>query len=146
LAKAYWNREEASDFKDGWWHSGDLVKVDEDGFYYVVDRKKDMILTGGMNISPREVEDVIAAHSAVNLVSVISVPDEKWGEAVKAIIVLKMGGGYKVLKRELRDRYRRDYFCGNRFKSVIVDRAGIIYMFLFQVHSKDYSIPINLSL
>jgi len=109
LAKAYWNREEASDFKAGWWHSGDLVKVDEDGFYYVVDRKKDMILTGGMNISPREVEDVIAAHSAVNLVSVISVPDEKWGEAVKAIIVLKMGGGYKVLKRELRDRYRREY-------------------------------------
>ena len=92
MAKAYWNREEASDFKDGWWHSGDLVKVDEGGFYYVVERKKDMILTGGMNVSARgEVEDVIAANPAVNLVSVIGVPDEKWGEAVKAIIVLKEG-------------------------------------------------------
>ena len=64
-----------------------MVKIDEDGFYYVVDRKKDMILTGGMNVSPREVEDVIAAHPSVNLVSVIGVPDEKWGEAVKAIVV-----------------------------------------------------------
>jgi long-chain acyl-CoA synthetase len=160
VAKAYWNREGASDFKDGWWHSGDLVKIDEDGFYYVVDRKKDMILTGGMNVSPREVEDVIAAHPSVNLVSVIGVPDEKWGEAVKAIVVLKegfqaaeediinyckerlagykrpksmdfidmsempmMGGGYKVLKRELRERYRREYEKKKREKT---DRWGAV--------------------
>ena len=91
VAKGYWNKPEATDFKDGWWYSGDIVKVDEDGFYYVIDRKKDMIVTGGMNVYPREVEDVISSHPAVHLVAVIGVPDEKWGEAVKAVIVLKEG-------------------------------------------------------
>jgi long-chain acyl-CoA synthetase len=146
VAKGYWNKPELDDFRDGWWYSGDLVKVDDDGYYYVVDRKKDMILSGGMNVSSREVEDVITTHPAVNLVSVIGVPDDKWGEAVKAVVVLKseskateediiqhckgrlahfkqpksvdfidmaqmpmMGGGYKILKRELRDRYRMQY-------------------------------------
>ena len=119
-----------------------------------------MILTGGMNVSPREVEAVIASHPAVNLVSVIGVPDDKWGEAVKAVIVLKndshvteaeiidyckqrlanykrpksvdfinisemplMGGGYKVLKRELRDRYRKEY---ERKKKEKIDRWGAV--------------------
>lgn len=144
VSAGYWNRPEATDFRDGWWYSGDIVRIDEDGYYYVIDRKKDMILSGGMNVYPREVEDVMAAHPAVNLVAVIGVPDPKWGEAVKAVVVLRdgasatedelleysrrrlapykvpksvdfipmsemplLGAGYKVLKRELRDRYRR---------------------------------------
>jgi len=146
IAAGYWNKPEATDFRDGWWYSGDMVQVDEDGFYYVIDRKKDMIITGGLNVYPREVEDVISAHPAVHLVSVIGVPDEKWGEAIKAVIVPKegaevkeedvieyckarmasykkpksvdfihisempmRGGGYKILRRELRDRYRKIY-------------------------------------
>ena len=57
---------EATDFRDGWWYSGDMVRVDEDGFYYVVDRKKDMIVTGGLNVYPAEVEYVLSSHPAVN--------------------------------------------------------------------------------
>ena len=146
VSDGYWNKPEADDFRDGWWHSGDMVSIDEDGFYYVVDRKKDMIVTGGLNVYPREVEDVISAHEAVHLVCVIGIPDEKWGESVKGVVVLKdnaqcteteliefcteriasykkpksldfigisempmTGGGYKLLRRELRDRYREQH-------------------------------------
>jgi fatty-acyl-CoA synthase len=66
-------------------------RFDDDGFLYIVDRTKDMVITGGFNVYPREVEDVLSAHQAVNTVMVIGVPDEKWGEAVKALIVLRAG-------------------------------------------------------
>ncbi|HEY0775749.1 MAG TPA: acyl-CoA synthetase, partial [Nocardioidaceae bacterium] len=65
--------------------------ADEDGFWYIVDRTKDMIVTGGFNVFPREVEDVIAQHPAVAQVGVVGVPDEKWGEAVTAVVVLRPG-------------------------------------------------------
>ena len=79
----------AEAFAGGWLHTGDVGRLDEDGFLYIVDRTKDMIVTGGFNVFPREVEDVIATHPAVAQVVVIGVPDEKWGEAVKAVIVLR---------------------------------------------------------
>jgi len=72
---------------DGWLHTGDIGKMDEDGYVYIVDRKKDMIISGGMNVYPAEVEKIIGNHSKVKQVAVIGVPDEKWGEAVTAIIV-----------------------------------------------------------
>ncbi len=75
----------------GWLHTGDVGRLDEDGFLYIVDRKKDMIITGGFNVFPREIEDVIAAHPSVAQVAVIGVPDERWGEAVKAVIVPRPG-------------------------------------------------------
>ncbi|MEE4660782.1 MAG: AMP-binding protein [Halieaceae bacterium] len=75
----------------GWLHTGDIGRLDEDGFLHIVDRKKDMVVTGGFNVFPREVEDVISRHEAVAQVVVIGVPDERWGEAVKAVIVLKPG-------------------------------------------------------
>ncbi|WP_300465270.1 AMP-binding protein [Desulfobacula sp.] len=87
VVNGYWNRPDEDDFRDGWWYSGDVVKIDEDGFYYVVDRRKDMIVSGGNNVSPREVEDTISKHPAVNIVVVIGVSSEKWGEEVKAVIV-----------------------------------------------------------
>jgi fatty-acyl-CoA synthase len=93
LAAGYWNLpdETAATFHDGWMHTGDVAREDEDGFWYIVDRTKDMIVTGGFNVFPREVEDVVAEHPAVAQVGVIGTPDEKWGEAVTAIVVMRDG-------------------------------------------------------
>jgi len=89
----YWNNPEATAeaFEGGWFHSGDLVRADEEGFLYVVDRKKDMIISGGENIYCAEVENVLAAHPAVAEVAVIGVPHEKWGETPLAVIVPAAG-------------------------------------------------------
>jgi fatty-acyl-CoA synthase len=78
-------------FSGGWLHTGDVGRYDAEGFLYIVDRKKDMIVTGGFNVFPREIEDVIAAHGAVAQVAVVGVPDERWGEAVKAVVILRPG-------------------------------------------------------
>ena len=75
----------------GWHHTGDIGVIDEDGFVYVVDRKKDMIISGGFNVFPSEVEQVLWSHAAVQDCAVIGVPDDKWGEAVKAVVELKPG-------------------------------------------------------
>jgi fatty-acyl-CoA synthase len=84
-------QETAEAFTGDWLHTGDVGKMDEEGFLYIVDRTKDMIVTGGFNVFPREVEDVLATHEAVGQVAVIGVPDEQWGEAVKAVVVLRPG-------------------------------------------------------
>ena len=91
--KGYWKKPEqtAEAFAGGWLHTGDVARRDADGFLYIVDRKKDMIVSGGFNVYPREVEDVISRHPAVAAVAVIGVPDEKWGEAVKAVVVRREG-------------------------------------------------------
>ena len=91
LSGGYHNlpEETAKTFKDGWLHTGDMAREDEDGYWFIVDRVKDMIVTGGFNVFPREVEDVVAEHPAVAQVCVIGTPDEKWGEAVTAVIVLR---------------------------------------------------------
>ncbi len=81
----------AEAFAGGWLHTGDIGKLDDEGFLYIVDRTKDMIVSGGFNVFPREVEDVLATHEAVAQVVVVGVPDEQWGEAVKAVVVLKPG-------------------------------------------------------
>ena len=88
VMREYWNKPEATAdaFRGGWFHSGDLVREDEDGYYYVVDRKKDMIISGGENIYCAEVEDVLAAHPKVGEVALIGMPDEKWGETPLAVI------------------------------------------------------------
>jgi fatty-acyl-CoA synthase len=88
VMKEYWNKPEATAeaFAGGWFHSGDLVREDEDGYFYVVDRKKDMIISGGENIYCAEVEDVLAAHPKVAEVALIGVPDTKYGEAPLAVV------------------------------------------------------------
>ncbi|GAB4003445.1 fatty-acid--CoA ligase FadD8 [Nocardioides ultimimeridianus] len=94
LSAGYWNLPEATaeTFRDdGWMHTGDVAREDEDGFWYIVDRTKDMIVTGGFNVFPREVEDVVAEHPAVAQVGVIGTPHEKFGEAVTAVVVLREG-------------------------------------------------------
>lgn len=89
----YWNEPEATAdmYVDGWFRMGDLAVRDADDFITIVDRKNDMIISGGLNVYPREVEDVISAHPLVNEVVVIGVPDERWGEAVKACVSLRDG-------------------------------------------------------
>lgn len=86
----------ASVLRGGWLHTGDLARREPDGLFHIVDRKKDMIITGGFNVYPREVEDVLAAHPAVAAVAVIGVPDERWGEAVKAVVVARPGASPSV--------------------------------------------------
>ncbi len=90
----YWNNREATanSFVDGWFRSGDIGEWDENGYLYVVDRKKDMILTGGENVYPREVEEVLYQHPAIAEVAVAGRPDQTWGEAVVAFVVLREGG------------------------------------------------------
>ncbi|MBI2177893.1 MAG: long-chain-fatty-acid--CoA ligase [Candidatus Tectomicrobia bacterium] len=89
----YWNnpRATADAVRDGWVHTGDVGWMDEEGYLYLVDRKKDVIISGGENIYAREVEDVLNGHPAVAEAAVVGVPDEEWGEAVKAVVALKPG-------------------------------------------------------
>jgi fatty-acyl-CoA synthase len=89
----YWKRPEqtAETLKNGWLHTGDIARADERGYMFILDRKKDMIVSGGFNIFPREVEDVLSQHADVAMVAVVGVPDDKWGEAVTAVIVAREG-------------------------------------------------------
>lgn len=116
VAKGYWNKPETTDFRDGWWYSGDLAKVDEDSYLHIVDRKKDMIISGGTNIYPREIEDVLYAHPAIMYAAVIGVPDEEWGESVKAVVVLKEGA--KVTEREIIEFCKQNLASYKKPKSV----------------------------
>lgn len=89
----YWNDPEATRevIKDGWLHTGDIGRLDESGYLYLLDRKKDLIVSGGSNIYPREVEEVLISHPAVASVAVIGTPDRHWGESVHAVVVLEPG-------------------------------------------------------
>ena len=89
----YWQRPEqtAETLKNGWLHTGDIARKDERGYMFILDRKKDMIVSGGFNIFPREIEDVLSTHADVAMVAVVGVPDDKWGEAVTAVVVARAG-------------------------------------------------------
>jgi fatty-acyl-CoA synthase len=94
----YWRNAEATaqTIEDGWLHTGDLVRFDDEGYFYVAGRKKDMFISGGENVYPIEVEQVLGAHSAIREVAVIGVPDSKWGEVGKAFVALKAEGSATV--------------------------------------------------
>lgn len=89
----YWNEPElsAATVVDGWLHTGDIGRIDDDGYLFIVDRKKDLIISGGENIASREVEDAIGEHPSVASAAVVGVPDERWGEAVCAVVVVAAG-------------------------------------------------------
>lgn len=89
VMKGYWNNEAATNeaLQDGWLHTGDLGRLDEQGFLFIVDRKKEVIISGGVNIYPREVEEVLNKHEAVKETCVIGIPDDKWGESIVAYVV-----------------------------------------------------------
>ncbi|WP_051808279.1 fatty-acid--CoA ligase FadD8 [Actinoplanes subtropicus] len=115
LAAGYWNKPEATAaaFTGGWLRTGDVAREDPDGYWHIVDRVKDMIVTGGFNVFPREVEDAIATHPAVAQVGVIGVADPTWGEAVTAIVVLRDGSAEEGLAAEL--------------KALVRDRKGPVH-------------------
>ncbi|WP_404977201.1 AMP-binding protein [Acidovorax sp. PRC11] len=104
----YWRAPDltAEVLKDGRYHTGDLARMDEEGYVYIVDRKKDMVISGGFNVYPSEVESVLYQHEGVQDACVIAIPDDKWGEAVAAHVVLKPGHSL--------DRGRLDAFCRER--------------------------------
>ena len=109
--KGYWNREDATEeaIVDGWFHSGDMAKVDEDGYFFIVDRKKELIIRGGYNVYPREIEEVLYEHDGVLEAAVIGVPDDSMGEEVGAAVVLKQGQDVSAddLKAYVKERGRR---------------------------------------
>jgi len=107
VMQGYWNNPEATaeTLRHGWHHTGDVGFLDADGYLYITDRKKDMIISGGSNIYPREIEEVICTHPAVLEVSVVGVPDEKWGESVKALVVPRPG--MTVTEAEIIEHCRR---------------------------------------
>ena len=89
LMNGYWNQPEATaeTLRNGWLHTGDIGRMDEYGYVYILDRTKDMVISGGLNVYPREIEEVLLRHPAISQAAVIGVPDAKWGEAVKAVVV-----------------------------------------------------------
>jgi long-chain acyl-CoA synthetase len=91
--KGYWQRPEATAeaIRDGWFHTGDLARVDEEGYFFIVDRKKDLIIRGGYNVYPREIEEVLYEHPAVAEAAVIGLPHPALGEEVAAAVALKPG-------------------------------------------------------
>ena len=120
LFSRYWRNPEATAamLKEGWLHTGDLVRHDAEGFYYIVDRKKDMFISGGENIYPFEIEDVLNRHGAVREAAVIGIPHDKWGEVGRAYVVFKEG--YQVSKEELAD------FCRAHLARYKVPREFVI--------------------
>ena len=103
VMKGYWEREEATaeTIRDGWLHTGDMGKIDEDGYFFIVDRKKELIIRGGYNVYPREVEEVLYEHPAVREAAVIGVPHDEYGEEIGAAVALKEGESVEA--SELRD-------------------------------------------
>jgi len=106
VMKGYWQRPEATAavMKDGWFATGDLATQDEDGYYFIVDRKKDMIIRAGYNVYPREIEEVLYEHPAVAEAAVIGVPHAEFGEEVAAVVVLKAGA--TATAEELREHVK----------------------------------------
>jgi long-chain acyl-CoA synthetase len=103
VMKGYWNKPDATaeTLVDGWLHTGDMAKIDDDGYFFIVDRKKDLIIRGGYNVYPREIEEVLYEHPAVREAAVVGVKDDKLGEEVGAAVALK--DGEDASEKELRE-------------------------------------------
>ena len=125
VMKGYWKNPEATAtaLKDGWFASGDIAQRDDDGYYFIVDRKKDMIIRGGFNVYPREIEEVLYAHPAVAEAAVIGVPHERHGEEVKAVIA-RRPGQESATAEEIID-YCRQHLAAYKCPRVIEFRAAL---------------------
>lgn len=118
VTKGYYKKPEANakTIVDGWLHSGDVAIKDEDGYYFIVDRTKDMIIRGGLNVYPREVEEVMIKHDDVSLVAVIGIPDDKMGEEIKAYVVLAEGA--KTTEAELM-AYTKENIAAYKYPRIV---------------------------
>jgi long-chain acyl-CoA synthetase len=118
VMKGYWNRDEATRevMRGGWFHTGDVATVDADGYFFIVDRKKDLIIRGGYNVYPREIEEVLYTHPAVREAAVIGVPHDSLGEEVGAAVVLKEGEQVRI--EDLRE-YMRQKVAAYKYPRVI---------------------------
>ena len=124
IMKGYYDRPDATDeaIRDGWFRSGDLGRKDEDGWYYIVDRSKDMIIRGGFNVYPREIEEVLLTHEAVSLAAVVGVPHESHGEEIKAFVILKDGAS--VTEEEL-VAWGKEQMAGYKYPRIIEFRDDL---------------------
>jgi long-chain acyl-CoA synthetase len=125
VMKGYWKRPEATAaaVRDGWFASGDIGERDEDGYYYVVDRKKDMIIRGGYNVYPREVEEVLYAHPAVAEAAVVGIRDAEHGEEVKAVIALR--AGHEATTAEALIGYCKGRLAAYKYPRIVEFRAAL---------------------
>ena len=149
MCAGYWGRPEATKeaIRDGWFHTGDVARKDMDGYYYIVDRKKDLVITGGENVFPSEVETVLYSHPAIRECAVVGTPDPVWGEAVTAIVALNQG--YSITVDELRSYTRENlarYKCPKEiiFADTLpktgankISRAGARELAIAQLQPKD---------
>ena len=124
VMKGYYKRPEATAeaIRDGWFRSGDLARRDEDGFYFIVDRAKDMILRGGFNVYPREIEEVLMTHPGVSLAAVVGVPNESHGEEVKAYVIRQ--DGVDLTEQELLD-WGKEQMAGYKYPRVVEFRDSL---------------------
>lgn len=113
VMKSYYGKlsETQKVLKNGWLYSGDIAIKDEDGFFFIVDRKKEMIIRGGMNIYPREVEEVMMKHPDISMVAVVGIADEKLGEEVKAFVVKKNGSD--ISEEEIKNWKKKNWHLIN---------------------------------
>jgi long-chain acyl-CoA synthetase len=118
IMKGYWQRPEATAeaMRGGWFHSGDMARVDEDGYFYIVDRKKDLIIRGGYNVYPREVEEVLYEHPKIREAAVVGVPHDEWGEEIGAAVVLREG---EQLSPEEVSAYVKDRIAAYKYPRVV---------------------------
>jgi long-chain acyl-CoA synthetase len=124
VMKGYYKKPEANRaaFSDGWFHTGDVATVDEDGYYYIVDRKKDMVIRGGFNVYPREVEEVLYQHPVIAEAAVIGVPHKSHGEEVKAIVAFKPG---KTATPDELIAYCKEHLAAYKYPRIVEIRESL---------------------
>ena len=140
ICKSYWNKPDAWSevYETGWYRTGDVAQRDENGFYYLVDRAKDMIVTGGENVYSTEVENCLSLHPAVAGVAVIGVPSERWGEEVKALIIATPG--VEVTEQELID-YAKSKLAGYKCPKTVDFVADFPRTGAGKISKKDLRLP-----
>jgi long-chain acyl-CoA synthetase len=118
IMKGYWQRPDATEeaMRGGWFHSGDMARIDEDGYFYIVDRKKDLIIRGGYNVYPREVEEVLYEHPKIREAAVVGVPHDEWGEEIGAAVVLHEG---EELSAEEVSAYVKDRIAAYKYPRLV---------------------------
>jgi len=118
IMKGYWQRPDATEeaMRGGWFHSGDMARTDEDGYFYIVDRKKDLIIRGGYNVYPREVEEVLYEHPKIREAAVLGVPHDEWGEEIGAAVVLHDG---EELSAEEASAYVKDRIAAYKYPRLV---------------------------